>query len=53
MEGVVIKYIAAGKYSISAESVDIKKADGKIRETIAKIEKMAKEGKMEFSIAEK
>src|SRR3989344_1860523 len=53
MEGVVIKYIAAGKYSISAESVDIKKADEKIRETIAKIEKMAKEGKMEFSIAEK
>ncbi len=45
-----IKYIAAGKYSIKTESTDFKKADGKMREAIGKIEKKAKESRIEFNI---
>ncbi len=45
-----IKYLAAGKYSIKTESTDFKKADRKMREAIEKIEKKAKENRVEFSI---
>jgi translation initiation factor 2 alpha subunit (eIF-2alpha) len=44
-----IKYLAAGKYSISLEEENIKKADTKITEIIKKIEKEAKNLGFEFS----
>ena len=45
-----IKYVAAGRYSIKTESTDLKKADRKMRETVEKIEKKAKENRIEFSV---
>ncbi len=53
INGIDIKYLAAGRYSIKAESDDIKKADNKLREIIFDIEKIAKENRVEFSIKEK
>ena len=49
----VIKYISAGRYSIKIESQDIKTADNKLKEIIAKIEQTAKKDGMEFGIKEK
>ncbi len=51
--GAEIKYLAAGKYSIKTESDDIKKADNKLREIVAMLEKIAKENRVDFSIKEK
>ena len=48
-----IKYISAGRYSIKIESQDIKTADNKLKEIIAKIEQTAKKDGMEFGIKEK
>lgn len=48
--GVEVKYIAAGKYSLSIESEDVKAADKKIREMADIAEKEAKKLGVEFSI---
>ncbi|HJZ18589.1 MAG TPA: hypothetical protein VJ208_00600 [Candidatus Nanoarchaeia archaeon] len=48
-----IKYITAGRYSIKVESDKIKKADAKLKEILAEIEKRAKGKGMEFSVREK
>ena len=48
-----IKYISAGKYSIKAESTDMKTTDNKLKEILSDIEKQAKKQDIEFSIKEK
>ena len=48
-----IKYLAAGKYSISTESTDLKKADQKLQEIIRELEKQAKHLGVEFSVKER
>ena len=48
---VKIKYLAAGKYSVSSEGRDIKKADQKVTLAIESIEKAAKKNSMNFSYA--
>jgi translation initiation factor 2 subunit 1 len=48
-----IRYIAAGKYSIEAEALDIKTADNKIKAFIQEIEPKAKQSKMDLVILEK
>lgn len=45
-----VKYLAAGKYFIEAESNDVKSADKKIREKIDEAEKEAKKLGVEFSL---
>ena len=50
---VEINYIAAGKFSIKAQSEDLKKEEKKLKTILEDIEKMAKEKGMEFSIKEK
>ncbi len=49
-KGIEVKYLAAGKYSLSLESEDMKTADKKITEMIAVAEKEAKKSGVEFSI---
>jgi len=46
---VEIKYLAAGKYSLSSKGENIKKTDQKIEELIKKIEEEAKRKNCEFS----
>ena len=53
INGGEIKYIAAGKYSLRAESNDLKRASIILKNALAEIEKKAKENKLEFSIKEK
>jgi len=48
-----VKYIAAGKYSITIETQEIKEADKKIREILEEIERDAKREGIEFYIKEK
>lgn len=43
-----VKYISAGKYSITAESEDAKKADNRIKEIFEGLEETAKKKGMEF-----
>lgn len=50
---VEIKYLAAGKYSISCEAEEKKVADNKIKEVLDKILEFSKKGDVEFSIKEK
>ena len=50
---VEIKYLRAGKYSIKAESQDLKSADNKLKEIISEVEKQSKKQGIEFSIKEK
>jgi len=52
-EGVEIKYISAGKYSLKKAGEDIKEADQKLKEIIEMIEKKAKKGNLDFSIIKK
>ncbi len=52
-KNIEIKYIAAGKYSLSAESTDPKKADNALKENIQDMEKNSKNLGLEFSIKEK
>jgi translation initiation factor 2 alpha subunit (eIF-2alpha) len=52
-EGVDIKYLAAGKYSISSEAEEKKLADNKIKNVFDKIQEIAKKGNLEFSFKEK
>lgn len=51
--GVNIKYLAAGKYSISAEAEEKKIADNKIKAVLEKIQEFSKKNNMEFSFKEK
>ncbi len=46
---VLIKYLAAGKYSLKSEGKNLKEADQKIKELIEKIEKNSKKENIEFS----
>ncbi|MCA9487402.1 MAG: glycosyltransferase family 29 protein [Nanoarchaeota archaeon] len=41
-KGVEVRYLSSGKYSLKAESDDIKKADNLVKEAIEEIEKLAK-----------
>ncbi|MBS3084387.1 hypothetical protein J4411_00545 [Candidatus Pacearchaeota archaeon] len=50
-KSIMIKYIAAGRYSLICEDNSLKKADQKIAEFIKQIEKEAKENNIEFSYA--
>ncbi len=52
-EGVKIKYLAAGKYSISAEAEEKKVADNKIKLVMEKIQEFSKKNNLEFSFKEK
>lgn len=52
-EGVEIKYISAGKYSLKTKDPEIKKADQRLQRIISEIEKKAKKNEMEFSRIEK
>jgi len=45
-----IKYISAGKYSISTEDKDMKSADNKLKQIINKVEEDSKKLKANFSI---
>jgi len=53
IKGAEVKYISAGRYSLKAESDDIKKADQELRNNLENLEKEAKKMKMEFSIVKK
>ncbi|MCX6749738.1 MAG: hypothetical protein NTW17_03290 [Candidatus Pacearchaeota archaeon] len=53
INGVEIKYISAGRYSLKKEDKDLKEADQKLREIIEIIEKKAKSQDIDFSIAKK
>ena len=53
IQGVVVKYLSAGKYSLKTESKDIKTADQKLTKTLDELEKKAKKQKIEFSIIKK
>lgn len=51
--GVKVKYVAAGKYFLIAESTDPKKAENVLKTDIENIEKNAKKFGLDFSIKEK
>ncbi len=53
IKDVEIKYISAGRYSIKAESENLKKTDKMLKEITNEIEKRAKKLGAEFSIIEK
>ena len=53
IEGVEVRYLSAGKYSLKREDRDLKEADQKLREIIEVIEKKAKSKDIDFSIAKK
>lgn len=44
-----IKYISAGRYNIKVESIDIKKADNKLKEIIEEIKQKSKKQNIEFN----
>lgn len=50
---VEVRYISAGRYSVKAESEDLKKADQKLRNIFSDIEKESKKKGYEFSVIEK
>jgi len=50
---IEINYLSAGKYTLKAESDDLKKADNKLKEVIQEIEEKAKKLDFVFSIKEK
>ncbi|MEM4182089.1 MAG: hypothetical protein QXX68_02995 [Candidatus Pacearchaeota archaeon] len=52
-ENVSIKYISAGKYLLTINSEDFKKAENVLRELEKELEKRAKKENCEFSISEK
>ncbi len=53
VDGIEIKYLSAGKYSLKKEDENIKEADQKLRETLENIEKKAKNKDVFFSIVKK
>lgn len=50
IKGGKIKYLAAGKYMLSKESEDLKKADQKLKDILQEISEKAKKLGMEFKI---
>jgi len=50
IKDVEIRYLAAGRYSLKKESIDAKKDDQELKNLLAKLEKEAKNRKIEFSI---
>lgn len=53
LKDIEVKYISAGRYSLIKRSLDPKKAESSLRETLAELEKKAKSLGLEFSIREK
>ncbi|MFW6283271.1 MAG: hypothetical protein ACOC1P_04440 [Minisyncoccales bacterium] len=53
IKNVQINYISAGKYSLSGEDDDIKKADKTIKEALSEIEKKSKKNNIEFTTVQK
>ncbi len=53
IEGVEIKYISPGRYSLKKESEDIKKTDSELKNMLINLEKDAKKNGVEFSILKK
>ena len=53
IDGVEIRYISAGRYSLKREDEDVKEGDQKLREILEIIEKRAKTGNLDFSIVKK
>ena len=53
IKNVQINYISAGRYSISAEDDDIKKADKTIKEALSEIEKKSKKNNIDFTTIQK
>ncbi len=51
-EGVEVKYISAGRYSLKSEAGDIKTADTVLKNILSEIEKAAKKEGAEFSVVE-
>lgn len=49
-EGVDIRYLGSGKYSIKIESSDLKKSGAKINEILKEIENQSKKNNLEFNI---
>jgi len=48
-----IKYLSAGKYTISVEDINLKQASAKLKQILEEIEKQSKKLNMEFAIKEK
>jgi len=53
MDGIEVRYISAGRYSLKREDEDAKEADQRIREILEIIEKRAKKNGLDFSIIKK
>ena len=53
LKDITVTYIAAGKYSLKKEAIDLKQADQELRTAIEMIEKKAKKEDMDFSILKK
>jgi len=53
IDGVEIRYISAGNYSLKREDEDAKEGDQKLREILEIIERKAKKGNLDFSIIKK
>lgn len=53
LDGITVKYISAGKYSIKKESTDLKKANQELMIYFEGLEKSAKEDQINISIKEK
>jgi translation initiation factor 2 subunit 1 len=53
IEGIEIRYLSAGKYSLKKEDDDLKQADQKLKEILEIIEKKAKSNSLDFSILKK
>jgi translation initiation factor 2 alpha subunit (eIF-2alpha) len=49
-QGITVKYLSAGRYSLELESEEVKTADKKIKEMIIIVEKEAKKSGIEFSV---
>ena len=47
---IEIKYLSAGRYILKIESIDLKKADNKLKELIYQIEEKSKKLGLEFSV---
>ena len=53
LEGIEVKYLSAGKYSLKKETEDLKEADQKLRDILETLEKSTKNKEIEFSILKK
>ena len=53
IKDVEVRYIAAGRYSLKKESIDVKRDDSELKNILSQLEKEAKNKKIEFSILKK